>query len=1380
MKRKILSSIILLMTCVCLVLASADPVSAQGNGLIFEEVHLIDKWDPDSGEESYFTLSISGVNNSSTKLIDPCANMSPGDICASPTNDYESVGTAQRGNTLRFHLNWSGFSAKYPEGYKELTVTLETKDGTYCGIGSPRAYLLDQNEEAKRKRDAEYGDTYDSAYPWLTNISQTDSELIMDILAPTESEIEKIYLNLQFRGLGIEYFYGEGSCKEAVTIDLTGPSSPAVCPAATQTIKATAQVNPGEDAGTDVFSEIIEGLKKLIDNFSREALAGTALVSIGGALATAGALSASSGGKDKGDKDKKEEEKKKKTYKMKVKKDFGDTIRLGEVVTVYAKIVEIDEDGEHDRPDLTKNIIIQSHDEIFITQMQEDLSGNYKAAQVQVTPDLNFSNEGEIDFIYQGYGGTFTNSVTFKAKMPGITFYQKNIALAARDERGAAIGFTVEGFDLEKLKIDLKFTEGSSYTAAVVQGMTEEGEKVPDTYFAVIGDINSDEGQPGSYVVHRLQVHVYDEKFSAEEEFEIYRVTMGLYVGAEVLNCYRMLKKEAAGKDVDELTKSDFDISYTKVPVMIINVDEEAHEIFYTPAMPEIKIMPLDEEDSLMKERLEGIGLEAKPVEVNNGITEYVIYCSKGWLEPPFRLKARLTAKAVDEETGKVYTCEKTVALISQPIREKISISQLENDDKVREWIFNVQDTIEKVDELMDELCSEYMLMTTLWMGYDEKFGYDPITIAMLQKNVELGIFRAKRKALKDKQDMNLRIQETAHHDDNFWTNVSKSFAMVSDEKLDTWQGVAARIALGFFTGGLSEIPFNLMDANRAVSRYNESTLLCDRTWKNKLIAGATPVVVSYAVGAYIGAGIKYVSVPLGALKEVILPPNVRAACGKWVINATQKMIKKIPEKYVNIAKEYINLGKDIKKALGELADDINAYDPRKYLYGVRRSAAEAKSLNEGAKKLAQKNAIDIRNGKRTLKGQVMDEVEAACELQSARDLDDFKRAYDRFLVEGTKESREAFEKAFWKMEKNSFNLNKLNADGKTAWQIAQGKKVKIPNKYRAAYNEWKAKLADDPALKLMKKKAAEYAHVSEDQVIISRATGKTAEEIGEGFTSSYDTDNSILISDPKKGTTYYLSQEMTEEIGARSYCEATGFKYTTLEEAKKYCADRKWEFVSPNSPEYYMQFDRFKPDIAFDDYAIKKNMMTGEFKLTHGYMQMDKQFEKLIADSVKRERVVKELKRFTNREISGLSQETLEYTYALEKAKDAMHQGPKTFDLYVSKDVHGQAFGLKSGFSDQSRLTVETLRLVENQGQYHMTIGELHDLLALNGTTYREAVHNMTLDFKTVNTNCRTANYIQSSFWWDTTPKSNLDGVISAVETALTSGLDQPQRKDQ
>lgn len=428
MKRKILSSIILMMTCVCLVLASADPVSAQGNGLIFEEVHLIDKWDPDSGEESYFTLSISGVNNSSTKLIDPCAKMSPGDICASPTNDYESVGTAQRGNTLRFHLNWSGFSAKYPEGYKELTVTLETKDGTYCGIGSPRAYLLDQNEEAKRKRDAEYGDTYDSAYPWLTNISQTDSELIMDILAPTESEIEKIYLNLQFRGLGIEYFYGEGSCKEAVTIDLTGPSSPAVCPAATQTIKATAQVNPGEDAGTDVFSEIIEGLKKLIDNFSREALAGTALVSIGGALATAGALSASSGSKNKGDKDKKEEEKKKKTYKMKVFKNFGDGIRRGaDPVRVWARIVEIEEfEGriqETIRDDLTANISASGEG---MNVRPIGMENSWKGAEVSIPADSE-AQTATLIFTFTGKGGVMHNRITFRViGEPEIVFPRFN------------------------------------------------------------------------------------------------------------------------------------------------------------------------------------------------------------------------------------------------------------------------------------------------------------------------------------------------------------------------------------------------------------------------------------------------------------------------------------------------------------------------------------------------------------------------------------------------------------------------------------------------------------------------------------------------------------------------------------------------------------------------------------------------------------------------------------------------------------------------------------------------------------------------------------------------------------------------------------------
>ena len=44
------------------------------------------------------------------------------------------------------------------------------------------------------------------------------------------------------------------------------------------------------------------------------------------------------------------------------------------------------------------------------------------------------------------------------------------------------------------------------------------------------------------------------------QEITFAKGTLGLNIGADTLNCYRVLKKEAAGKDVDDLTDSDFDI----------------------------------------------------------------------------------------------------------------------------------------------------------------------------------------------------------------------------------------------------------------------------------------------------------------------------------------------------------------------------------------------------------------------------------------------------------------------------------------------------------------------------------------------------------------------------------------------------------------------------------------------------------------------------------------------------------------------------------------------------------------------------------------------------------------------------------------------------
>lgn len=1081
------------------------------------------------------------------------------------------------------------------------------------------------------------------------------------------------------------------------------------------TVTQEAEETPGEDGGTMVPTAIVVGVFGV-----SAALAGAALAA---------------GRQD-------DPPIPLKSYKMYVQKDFGDILpRGGEPQIIRARMAEVDESKtERDRNDLTKKIGATANGMIIHSVA---MVGRYCEASVSIPKDYA-SDTASISFVFEGEGGTFTNEVIFKVDAPTIEFYQPNIALKALDEEGAEIGFTVKGLEPDKIKVDLKITGGKSYVAALSDAVTEDGKPYPGTYFAVIADINEDEGEPGTYAVHTLHVTATDGAVSATGEIDIYRVSVGLNIGINALDCYRVLKKEAAGKHVNDLTASDFDIAYTKAPAMILEYDEEKHEMFYLPANAEIKFELIDPGDSMMRDRLEGLGIEAVLTDVKEGFSEYTIFCTKGWLEPPLRAPIKLVATATQTigEEERIYNCEKNVMLLSQKKRKQpLSSVQMDEDLKLSQWIPDAMCFITD-NGLIDDLGGEYMLLGTLWDSFDENFGYDPILIAQIQSNINDCLFRRKKYALEKRQEYYLKLQETANADNNYWTIWSKSFAMVSEKYVDTWGGIATRIALGFCTGGLSEIPFTAMDINKAVSDYNERTLLCDRTTGGKLFAGSVPVIISAVTGGVMkGAGWSI---------KVMTPAPVKAGLKRWAVNQTKAIVKKIPEKWVYASK-------NIYKKFGEYAEKINSYDPRKKMLRVKTAAAEADALNLKARATAHKDVLDVRKGPLSAKGELKSTVQRAGELKAAQKLDRFKNAVDDVKKNPSPKTVKELKASTIEVDKDTFTLRMLNQDGKTEAEIVN--KVKVKNTYRADYNKCKAEFIDDPAEKLIKKKTSIKKGVSEDKVVVKRASGKTAEELSEGITSPFDSDNSPLIYDEKTGKASYLTQAETDEIVATSYCEATGTKYVDVDDAIKKSSDLKAVGVTPDSPEFYQEFDKLKSTTAFSDEAIEANMKTGKFKMAYEYSQIESQWDELLADEAKKSKIMDECRRFTNREITELSDDTLKAIQMAEKQSECLHQAPKTYDLYVPKDINGQAYGAKSGFTEESRVFVETCRMAENQGMYNIDLGEMNDILAKRGTTYTKEVSNMVLDFKTINTNCRAANSSAASGIMNTSPGSGLTG---------------------
>ncbi|MDD3925011.1 MAG: hypothetical protein PHP11_07950, partial [Erysipelotrichaceae bacterium] len=146
--------------------------------------------------------------------------------------------------------------------------------------------------------------------------------------------------------------------------------------------------------------------------------AGESFVSLPEAVVVAvlGATTAAAGAAAANNKDDKKDEDKKSRYRMCLRKDFNDAVRIGaSPVTVYARIVEINENNEEiDRPDLTKMITFIKKEYLEIDDQQ--LVGNYMGATIYAPDEVGSAkpDQGSITIKFAGNEGGFTNNVVFR------------------------------------------------------------------------------------------------------------------------------------------------------------------------------------------------------------------------------------------------------------------------------------------------------------------------------------------------------------------------------------------------------------------------------------------------------------------------------------------------------------------------------------------------------------------------------------------------------------------------------------------------------------------------------------------------------------------------------------------------------------------------------------------------------------------------------------------------------------------------------------------------------------------------------------------------------------------------------------------------------
>ena len=754
-------------------------------------------------------------------------------------------------------------------------------------------------------------------------------------------------------------------------------------------IDKPAEENPGEDDGTFIPSDIFKKIPV-----------------VPGAVAVISAVGAASGDPDS---EKKKKAKEKSAYKMYINKNFGNTLSKGaKDQPVYARIVEVKPSGEEvDRKDMTAKIQVFSGDGSLIVTDGGMTSNGYKAAYASVPVGAE-NGKGQVSFRFEAEEGSFTQNVIFDIIVPAIKFFQDNLTLpAVVMDKPKYLPFAVEGMG-EDYEVELEIS-GEDYEVEVALNDDPEAKHA---FFAGIIEVNKDPAPAGVYTESWLKVKAKNSEQTVEGELKVIRMHLGLFVSANAINCYRMVKKEASGKTCKELRKEDYEAALTEFRAYLLVSDEKTYEVSQLAAFPTMKITPLDDEkDPKVKEALDAMKIEMGFVKVEDGFSVFAFRCSNGFLDSPTRYKVKLSmsqdytyVKGEGEDAKEVtvtYTCDKEVLLRSQPVRNLTKMEDMttfhKNDQTIGDRLTYIRMMIWE-NNWYDHLFPVINMIDRMEDGFSVNYGWDPYQVWKVNDVFE----RFERGEL-----LGANAEPVTY-------GVADDLEALAagTRSWDGWQGIVLRMSLAYMTVGASEAVLLVMDVNRAAMDYRKETG-GKGTPFGYFKAGVVPVLFAAgfkfapAIGRNIGKGAKYLAPKQSAQLAAKAKQFAQIA-----VETGQEAKKLVGGMIPNGAK---SVSGKVMNAVTELVEKVDKYDPRISLSkadlaaktitaGTSQARAEADSLikqAQNAQKTLDEKILDAAGKAANNEGRVLynDVVAAKKALQAAPTDPKLIQKYNQSLV---------------------------------------------------------------------------------------------------------------------------------------------------------------------------------------------------------------------------------------------------------------------------------------------------------------------------------------------------------------------------------------------
>lgn len=826
-----------------------------------------------------------------------------------------------------------------------------------------------------------------------------------------------------------------------------------------------------------------------------------------------------------------DEPKKASTYKMILYKNFGSTLNYGdEPKRVGARIEEITSDGTRKRrPDLTKQIVIEEGDHITIVGQGMDEKYRYADIQLKEIPKKG-PKESSIYFIFRTPGGTLKNKLVFSIQDGFVQFFQPNLTLPTGYEETARLPFVVHGVG-DQAKVTATIST-NQYFVSLEKGEGDE----KGFWFANITENHEvtpekKDRKAGDYTLSHLNVLVEaDNGYTIEESLPVMRYNMGL-----VFECKPLVGCYAEAYDPK---KHPFKINYkgmdicphmTDATLSLMTWDEEEHQLRRLVPADEntiFGVMPLPDEDNaketdiLSKETkdmsdtdvLEKVGLQFFVKEIlEDGSSVCCIY-ARGMLDAPARRKVRLHVEAIYKDEK--YEAEQDVWLTSQPVRRYNSV---EEERKVHKYDEQITDNLVQIckfimnHDLLDRIGPVYRLAQMQLDGYDSRFGYDTGMIDLIRETY-LRYLRGETLGANAIPEGVEYLGLTAE----ILTALAKTNQQM-ESWLDAHGGAWTRIAIGVVTLGWSE-PFMLTVrvADKMVAEANRPRKPGES--HSTFVMG----VKMFAAGA--GEVIEYAGTEYLYTKTMGLSAECVAKYRPDIANN----VARIAENLSGQVKDKLGvLGKDV----GEVAKDMKNFFTSKFGKQMKNRMSMTKGINQNASQSADDVIRKYRqNSKWTPEEIYEDELVRASNVASVKEIKEMERACIDYVRYRTPETKEAFRKFCYSMQKNKISQKQL-ALYKSDWA----------NNIRSEYYRLLQEdyhIIDKEALSNACKRLKEQGiKVNEDDLFVFCATNSNAESLFDGYTLTRDRDLSMMFREkPTKGNPRPLPKEVPQDIAEECY----------------------------------------------------------------------------------------------------------------------------------------------------------------------------------------------------------------------------------------------------